>query len=78
MIFDTWPILQGDWLTKEYNRQDEERKKKGETQNSEPTIDEILKQERMPKNLEGFIDPIKMWTKYDGESKVPGASTSPY
>ena len=27
----------------------------------------------MPKNLEGFIDPIKMWTKYDGDSKVPGA-----
>ena len=27
----------------------------------------------MPKNLEGYIDPIKMWVKYDGESKVPGA-----
>lgn len=40
--------------------------------NPEPTFDEILKQERMPQNLEGYIDPIKMWVKYDGESKVPG------
>ena len=43
--------------------------------NPEPTFDEILKQERMPQNLEGYIDPIKMWVKYDGESKVPGALT---
>ena len=64
---------QGDWLTKEYNRLNEERKRAGEAVNPEPTFDEILKQERMPQNLEGYIDPIKMWVKYDGESKVPGA-----
>ena len=58
----------------------EERARAGEPENTEPTFDEILKQERMPQNLEGYVDPIKMWVKYDGESKVPGASTygSPY
>ena len=75
VFHDILYILQGDWLTKEYNRLNEERRKAGDTVNPEPTFDEILKQERMPQNLEGYIDPIKMWVKYDGESKVPGALT---
>ena len=69
VFHDILYILQGDWLTKEYNRLNEERRKAGDTVNPEPTFDEILKQERMPQNLEGYIDPIKMWVKYDGESK---------
>ena len=70
--------FQGEWLTKEYSRLKEERARAGEPENTEPTLDEILKQERMPQNLEGYVDPIKMWVKWEGESKVPGASTYGY
>ena len=47
----------GEWLTKEYKRM----QKGDENDNTEPSFEEILRQEKMPREVgEDFVDPIKV------------------